>query len=324
MRRTVAWLDEALKPIALAELRRGFRARLFSVALTLQLAACVLIALVGWSDRPRDGRALFVAFYTCAAVVCFWIIPWNTYRSVMRERDESTLALVQLTGMSAGRLLLGKIQSQLLQALVFGSAAAPFLLFSFLLQGISLPSVLLVLGGSALLQAFLTVVGAASATFYADRFRRNASNIGNVLFLGWITSVAVGLATAAIESGASDAGLLWPLGGAAWVMVSYGAIALAAAVGRLTFATDNLVYWTRLALLFHLCGSLAIAAALFVAFPGPFVGLVLGMAGLLHAYVAGLFLVGDRDGMSRRVRRNPPRLRLGGLLLPGARRGLWT
>ena len=50
----------------------------------------------------------------------------------------------------------------------------------------------------------------------------------------------------------------------------------------------------------------------------------LAAPGLLHSYIAGVLLASDYDGMSRRVRQNPPRIALFGLLLPGARRGLWT
>lgn len=325
MRRAAAWFDERINPIALAELRRGLRAKLFSISFSLMAGACVLIALAAWVEGgDTDGKQWFLAFYGCTAVVLFWILPYNAYRSVLREQEEQTLPLVVLTGMSAGRLILGKVQSQLLQALIFGSIAAPFLLLSFLLQGIDLFAVALILAGTLLLHSFLTVMTASAATFHTGRLRRNAGNVGVVLGLGWMTSAAVSASGVLLESNAREE-LTAGLAVAAWLMVSYGAIALAAAIGRLTFASDNRVYWTRLALIAHLVGTSAIALLIHLTnSPGMGFGIVFAGLGLLHAFIAGIVLVGDEDGMSRRVRQNLPRLRLFGLLLPGARRGLWT
>ena len=79
-------------------------------------------------------------------MVHFFIIPYSAYRSLAREREDETWVLLILTGLGPRRILRGKVASFLVQAGLYASAVGPFLLFSYYLNGIDLPTILLVLG----------------------------------------------------------------------------------------------------------------------------------------------------------------------------------
>jgi hypothetical protein len=69
----IARLDERLNPIVLQEVRRGLRTRVFSIASTLLLVACAVIALVSFGvyepGGSTVGQGTFVAVFACLSIV---------------------------------------------------------------------------------------------------------------------------------------------------------------------------------------------------------------------------------------------------------------
>ena len=120
----------------------------------------------------RDGRGYFFAFFVCLGVVHFFIIPYSAYRSLAREREDETWVLLTLTGLGPRRILRGKVASFLVQAGLYASAVGPFLLFSYYLNGIDLPTILVVLALGVGWLVFLTSVGVCAATLAEGRLVR--------------------------------------------------------------------------------------------------------------------------------------------------------
>src|SRR5262249_6978199 len=141
MNALVARLSDAINPIVVKEVRQGLRTRVFWICFSLMLLACVTIALVAFASAEekgvnQDGAYYFFAFFTCLGIAQFFIIPYSAYRSLAREREDETWVLLTLTGLGPRRILRGKFGSYLVQAALYGSAAGPFLLFSYYLNGI--------------------------------------------------------------------------------------------------------------------------------------------------------------------------------------------
>ena len=63
------------------------------------------------------------------------IVPFSTYRSIVEERTETTLELLQITALSPVQIVRGKILSTMVQVLVYYCAIAPFIAFTALLPG---------------------------------------------------------------------------------------------------------------------------------------------------------------------------------------------
>jgi hypothetical protein len=322
-------LSDRLNPIVLQEVRRGLRTRVFSVVFTLLLLACTLAALIafGTYDQGRSGehgKVTFFFFFFCLATVGFFMLPYSAYRSLVREREDRTWPLLVLTGLTSRRILAGKIGSWALQAGLYASVIAPFLLFAYLLQGISLVVVGTLLVAAVSWHLFLTVAAVAAATLGETRMVRAALHfavLGALLF-SFIAGFSAATSMTTLHAPDLDF-FLRALGVALWFMLAYGLVLFAVAVSRLTFESDNHAFWPHLALLFHFAGTTALCyGVVLTGHRHVALGLWLGLGGAAHALVAGLFCASGRPGTSRRLVAHPPRLTLLGLLMPGAARGL--
>ncbi|WP_415835721.1 ABC transporter permease, partial [Corallococcus soli] len=170
------WGDR-LNPLVVKEVRQGLRTRTFWVSFGLLLLACLTLSLIAYvntqgTSYSREGRTYFFSFFVCLGLVHFGVIPFNAYRSLAREREDETWSLLLLTGLGPRRILGGKVASFLVQAALYASAVGPFLLFSYFLNGIDLPTILMVLllGGAWLV--FLTLASVCAATLADGRMGR--------------------------------------------------------------------------------------------------------------------------------------------------------
>ncbi|XXF77207.1 ABC transporter permease [Myxococcaceae bacterium GXIMD 01537] len=325
----LARLGERINPLVVKEVRQGLRTRVFWVCFTLMLAACLLLSL--WASvRALDGvltangQEFFFAYYVCLGVVHFFVIPYTAYRSLAREREDETWVLLVLTGMGPRRILRGKVASFLVQAALYASAAGPFLLFSYYLNGIDLPSILLVLVLGAAWLAFLTVLSVCAATLADGRMVRA---LVHFLVLGVLgTAVFQGLlgAYALSEEGERlmrDRDVFYPvLASALWLMLGYGWLLFEAAASRLALMTEDYSRGPRRALALHMVVSALLVWVLWDMNRRPQeLAVVAGVLGTLHLVGCGLFVATDVDGQARALRAGT---RPWSVLRPGALRGL--
>ncbi|ADO74997.1 ABC transporter permease [Stigmatella aurantiaca] len=320
-------LGERLNPLVVKEVRQGLRTRLFWVCFGLMLLACLLVSLLAYADmsggsyRPK-GQTYFFTFFVFLGLVHFFIIPYSAYRSLAREREDETWVLLTLTGLGPRRILRGKVASFLIQAGLYASAAGPFLLFSYYLNGIELPIILVVLALGALWLVFLTVLAVCAATLADGRLGRAFMHFVVLGTLG--AGVAQGLGVAfALSTGSSrmmrGEDFFYVVGVAVWLMVSYGALLFETAASRLSLSTEDYTRGPRRVLVFQTVLNAAVLVGLWwaesqereLAFAG-------GLLGMVHLTLTGLFLCTDVDGQARALR---AKTRVWSLLRPGALRG---
>ncbi len=321
-------LGDRLNPLVVKEVRQGLRTRVFWVCFGLMLLACLLLSLGAYADArgggfSTHGRGYFLAYYVCLGVVHFFVIPYSAYRSLAREREDETWVLLVLTGLGPRRILRGKVTSYLVQASLYASAVGPFLLFSYYLNGIDLPSILLVLllGGAWL--TFLTVLGVCAATLADGRMGRALVHflVLGVLGMGVFQGLlgAFGLS----EEGdrlLRDEDFLALVGWGLWVMLGHGWLLYEAAAARLSLITEDYSRGPRRALAIHLLISAALVWALWEAQGGEqTIAVAAALGGCLHLLACGLFVATDVDGQARALRAST---RPWSLLRPGALRGL--
>lgn len=320
-------LGDRINPLVVKEIRQGLRTRVFWVCFGLMLLACVLLSLTAYAD-VRDGgyRArggfYFFTYFVCLGLVHFFVIPYSAFRSLAREREDETWVLLALTGLGPRRILRGKMTSFLAQAGLYASAVGPFLLFSYYLNGIDLPTILIILALGAAWLVFLTVLGVCSATLADGRLGRAFVHF---LVLGMLAAgVTIGLTTA---FGLSEGGsrlmrtqeLPYVVGLALWLMIGYGWLLFEAAAARLSMVTENYTQGPRRALVAQMLISAVVVGVMWWRQGREIqVAAVAGVVGCLHLTVAGLFVVTDLDGQARALR---PKTRSWSLLRPGAVRG---
>jgi hypothetical protein len=314
---------EAAGPILVKEVRQGLRAKSFGICFGVLLLTCVIIALnaaVQAGTGEPVGPKYLALYFAAQSVVCLFVIPFMAYRSMARELEEETWVLLALTGLSARRIAFGKASSSLLQAVLFASCCAPFVLFSYYLQGVDLLT--LVVGVSLTFAACACLVCGAVAlgTEGVMRWARRMTELVALAVLLGFTALAVmfGLWLAKDGSRLVIDGAFWVFAMTlAYVFVSSAWVLLEAAAANLALASESNTAKVRKVLVAQHVVGLALAWAMsflsnrtereVLMVASCFTSLVLA--------VAGFFLVSERDGFP-----NTPNWKVG-WTSPGALRG---
>ncbi len=324
----LARLGDRLNPLVVKEVRQGLRSRVFWASFGLMLLACLIISMVAYanvrdSGLSTHGQGFFLAFFVCLGVVHFFIIPYSAYRSLAREREDETWVLLILTGLGPRRILRGKVASFLVQAGLYASAVGPFLLFSYYLNGIDLPTILLILALGACWLVFLTVVAVCAATLADARMGRAFVHLallgvlGLALLYGLVAAFILGEQTYLFLVREREAlGFAFAF---LWAMLTYGWLLFETAAARLSLSTENYSRGPRLALVVQTVLSAALLTGLWL-YKHPYSNRVVGVSvlGSLHLCLTGIFVATDVDGQARALRAGT---RPWSLLRPGAVRG---
>ncbi|OJH42571.1 ABC transporter permease [Cystobacter ferrugineus] len=324
------WLarwGERLNPLVVKEVRQGLRSRVFWLSFGLMLLACFIISLAAYvatlenSLRPQ-GRTYFLAFFFCLGVVHFFLLPYGAYRSLSREREEETWVLLLLTGLGPRRILRGKVASCLVQGGLYASAVGPFLLFSYYLNGIDLPTLLLVLGLGACWFLFLTVVAVCAATLAEGRMGRGFAHLAllGALGLGLVygQTIAYVLCEQGFRSLSTDEEVLDFALGSLWLMLTCAWLLFETAAARLSLPTENYSWGPRRALVVQTVLSVLVVLCCWWDSSSRRMAWGVSVLGCGLLTLCGLVLATDLDGQARSLR---AATRPWSLLRPGALRG---
>ena len=299
-------LADRINPIVVKEVRQGLRTRVFWIFFSLMLVACLFISLFAFAASTgladRTGQATFIAYFVCLGFVQFFVIPYVAYRSMAREAEDETWVLLTLTGIGPRRILAGKLGSSVLQGVLYSSAATPFLLFSYFLNGIDLPTIIVGVLVAMAYQVFLVSVSVSLATLAESRLVRSLLHF--VLLGVLLQGLGFGI-TGAVLIGEFSQRLT--SGSEFWLtslvvlfgMVTTGLLLFEAAAARLSLPTEDYARGPRL-----VYGLQYLGALLFFVWGWKVSGSVdVLTAGsvVLSAWAAlvGLFVASDRDGMAR-------------------------
>lgn len=314
-------LADRVNPIVVKEVRQGLRTRVFWLFFSLMLVVNLFISLVCFATAEENanlGKPAFIAFFVALSFVQFFIIPYTAYRSMAREAEQETWVLLTLTGIGPRRILGGKVGSSVLQGVLYASAAAPFLLFSYFLNGIDLPTIIVAALASVAYQVFLVAAAVSTATLAESRLVRGLLHF---LLLGALLQ-GLGLG---ITGGVLTGEFVSKFSGGDWLVlamplfffVTTGLLLFEAAAARLSLPTEDYARGPRVMYLVQFVGIAVLA--LLLRKPGDGDAAADASVALsVYATLVGLFLVSDRDGMARSHWARGGRY---ALLKPGALRG---
>jgi len=319
-------LQERVGPIVVKEVRQGLRAKVFAIFFSVLLTACLLAALVAVaevSDRTGDsslGKGFLAAYLVGLAGVTCFVIPFTAFRSMLREQEEETWVLLLLTGLGGRHIVRGKWVSAMSQAMLFASAAAPFVVFTYYLNGIDIPQIVTALALLTVWSCLLTALGIAIATQARSRLGRTFAHFVALATLGGGTFAACAFGVLLSEEGSrllQEDGFITLCGGLfAFALLATWLVLEGAAAG-LALASEAASAGPRRAMAVLTAVGLAFggAAFLFHKTPtdGPAAGSVLTS---LFLVLCGAFAVSERDGF-------PARLSGAGWRKPGALRSYW-
>lgn len=318
-------IEDSVGPIVVKEVRQGLRAKVFAIFFGLLLSACLVVALVAVSeaaDRSGGelGRGFLAAYLAGLGAVCFFVIPFIAFRSMLREREDETWVLLVLTGLGGRNIVRGKWVSAMSQALLFASACAPFVVFSYFLNGIDLPQILLPLLLSAGWTCLLTGVGIAIATQAHSRLGRTFAHFVALAVLGAGTFAGIGLCFLIADEGNRVLRQESFINFAAGIFVmslALTVLVLEGAAAGLALASEPASRGPRKALLGVMGVAWGFGLLAFLTRNGTSEAAAAGsVLTSVFLVIAGFFAVSEKDGW-------PRGLDSGGLLKPGAVRSFW-
>ncbi|MEW4528517.1 MAG: ABC transporter permease [Maioricimonas sp. JB045] len=332
-----ARVGDLANPILVKETRQAFKSRQFVITFMLMLLACWLTSVFGLMlagnaiEFGAVGTRFFSFYFYILAFAAVVVIPFNAYRSLLTEREQSTYELLSITCLSPRQIVSGKLLSALVQVFIFYAAITPFIAFTSLLQGFDIVDVVFML-----LAALIASVMASSAALMVSavaqqRLWQALSSMAVLFGLVSLFSMMIGiLEEARGEVDFQDSEFWWATVTILLGAASYFLLFQQIAIAQLTFASDNRSTGIRLVCagqLVLLWGCLMAHILLSPHSAADLDGLLIfGLTlSAVHCTVVGLFSVTEEDYLSRRVRRNLPHSRLLRLLvaplLPGGSRG---
>ncbi|MCA8979396.1 MAG: hypothetical protein H6831_01130 [Planctomycetes bacterium] len=330
-------LSDRLNPILVKEVRQSLRGRYFKVSFWVTLTLATMIGLgvllVSFSSTREGASAVygpqfFVAIFACLALATQVLVPFSAFLSMGSEWDENTFDLLVLSNLKPRQIVIGKVQSAAVQALLFYASFGPFLVFAFLLRGLDLLAIFLCLGISFVGSLLLSCLAVALSSFGQGRFARLMLMVllAIVLVQGTFVTIAWAGQTMMIPSLLRDPDMLQGLAAAASIAAAVAAFFFAAACARLAHPEENRSTGLRVMTLVGIAVGLAWATII----DGWSVDedVVLGAVMVGHAVLAlaTLFFITEPERLGRRVAAKLPKSRLVRLLatplLPGGARGL--
>ncbi len=151
--------SDRVNPVLVREAQQAMKGRAFAVALTLALAAIVIVALSTASSHGatrRDGWKGFLLGLQVLCPVVLLIVPVQALVSMRAEVGGGTIDHLLLTRLTPGAVVRGKLAGAVVLSLLFFSLFGPLLGLTYLLRGVDVPTI-----AATLFIAFVWSVGAS-------------------------------------------------------------------------------------------------------------------------------------------------------------------
>ncbi len=326
MDRVFDWLGERLNPILVKETRQALKSRQFVLTFGL-----LLIAAWGWSliglvmmevdgGYSQSGPAMFVGYYCILAAAVGVFVPFGAFRSLASEQEERTYELLSITGLSPRQIVSGKLGSAVVQVAIYTSAIAPCLAFTYMLRGISMPTILFVVVYAVLGALGLSVIGLLVGTLTGEKHWQVLLSVVLIVGLLIVFFIGIGITSNLVFDGDymfGDDEFWMVMGMLLTAYLTYFALVFYAAVAQITFVSDNRS--TRLRVIMLIQHACLIAWFGYIYFTVEVMdeeilyGLVSCMA--FHWAVMGALMIGEWPELSMRVKRGLPQSFLGRAVL---------
>lgn len=313
--RWFAKAGEWLNPILVKESRQALKSKQFLVTFTLVLAFAWIATMMGVAFigpsiyHGTHGKTMFDIYFPILSFPLLVIVPFSAFRSLAAEREDGTFELLSITTLKPRQVIAGKLNSAVLQMLVYFSAMAPCMAFTYLLQGIDFPSILYLLFYTFMASLGLSVVGLAAATITQEKHWQIVLSV--VLIIGLLAAFIFGsiFALVSLEESAiafREPDFWWINAAFLSAYLSYLALFYFVAAGQITFASENRSTVLRIVMLVQQLLLTGWMVWGFSKWPEDDAILAYVMLALFHWYVMGVFMTSERPELSSRVRRSLP------------------
>ncbi|MBN1395837.1 MAG: hypothetical protein JW959_12515 [Pirellulales bacterium] len=308
---------DRVNPVAVKEFRQAVQSKW--VVVVFMLFLLINLAVVGGylmlspeaGVSPDGGRDIFQGLMAILLITCMAFVPAYTAIRLSLERNDANIDLFFVTTITPGAIVRGKYFTAMALTLLIFSACMPFMVFTYLLRGIDLPTIFLILAIGFICCAAANAMGVFAGAVSGSWFIRGIVDVGVLIGLVYLAAGTIAMSVGATSFGWRTIGggpaELWAIF-ATWLLIEALGIGLlyVLSVAMLSPKPSNRMLVPRLYITgsWAATGVLALLWGLFVGDEYPVIGwMICCGAGLMFLMVASL---GERDNWSARVRRTIP------------------
>ena len=240
-------IAENLNPILIKEARQSLKSRQFIITFFLLLvASCCWTVLGVVMNTPNvyylpTGNSMIVGYYFVLAIPVMGMVPLAAHRSLAAEIDDSTFEMLSITNLTSFRIVMGKLNSSVLQMLIYFAAVVPCLAFTFLLRGVDLLTIVYLVLLVTTVSLLVTTIALMLATVAPSRAGQTMSllmTMAVILLAEFICGVIV-LESMLISNDTLTLEVWVVLGNCTVISISCMALFVKAAAARIAPITEN-------------------------------------------------------------------------------------
>ena len=314
-------VGDRLNPILVKEARQAMKSRQFVITFSLLLIFgwlwTVLFIAFGVPAifYAPVGPGVLTGYYVVLSIPLLIVVPYAAFRSLAAEREDGTYELLSITSLSARQIVLGKLGSAVLQMMVYYSALAPCIAFTYLMRGIDVVTIALFLAYTFLASLLLSIFGLMMATVTRSRHWQVLLSVVFVMSLlafGLIWDFSVLGIIVNANSLPYDNAEFWIVN--VCVLSFYLPLALLfllVAAGQVTFASENRSTPIRAVLLVPSLLLVGWFVYFWLHFKAQEPMYVFPCLAGIFAAISGMFLTGETAQLSPRAMRELPQSLLG-------------
>lgn len=304
-------------PIMMKELRQAVRSRFVTNLLTVFAFLLLIPCWICLSDMGNKainlhaGRGLFYTLFGILTFVSLQFVPIYTGVRFALERSSGNMDLLFTTTLTPSAIIRGKLLVGIIITILLFSICMPFMVFTYLLRGIDIPSMIVLLSALFLIIAVSIGMALFLASIPAGKIFQSILGIPSLIFLWSLTSFIIFSLGRFISFGLGSWLFTWKFWGILATILILSLMALGAffrlSVFFITPASANRALPVRL----YLTASWLVGFVLaeIWAYSKSDLGLVQNWM-FWSIVLFSLFLVmtlGERDDVSKRVARTIPR-----------------
>lgn len=312
---------ERLNPILVKEARQALKSKQFVITFTLLLLAGWVWSMLGVAllspgvYYAPGGRFMLSGYFIILTIPVLVIVPFSAFRSLAAEREDGTFELLSITALSSRQIVTGKLGSAVLQMLVYYSALAPCIAFTYLLRGIDIVTIVFLLFWTLVASVLLASVGLVVATVTRARHWQVLLSVLLlvalcIVTLIWTTSF-VSVITDTQATAFDDADFWLAMACIMTFCISHAIMFILIAAAQISFASDNRSTRLRVMLLIQQTLWLGWMMFFWIRFEEEAFLYVLVSVAAIYWALAGACLMGEAAILSPRVKRSLPQSFLG-------------
>lgn len=307
---------ERLNPILVKEARQALKSKQFVITFTLLLLAGWVWSMLGVAllspgvYYAPGGRFMLSGYFVILTIPVLIIVPFSAFRSLAAEREDGTFELLSITALSSRQIVTGKLGSAMLQMLVYYSALAPCIAFTYLLRGIDIVTIVFLLFWTLVASVLLSSVGLVVATITRARQWQVLLSVLLLVMLCFVTFfwtiTFVSLISDAHATAFDDIEFWLAMAAIMTFCISHAVMFVLIAAAQISFASDNRSTKLRVMLLVQQTLWIGWMMFFWIHFEEEEILYVLVSVAALYWAFAGACLIGEAANLSPRVKRSLP------------------